>query len=308
MTLAQLKYVVTVAEIKAINAAAKAIYISQSSLSAAIRDLEQEIGVDLFERTNRGIVVTEEGNDFIVYAKNILFQYNLLEARYFSSDRKRYNFCVSMHHSTFTVRLFAEVVKKFGMHDYEYSIFETTTENVIKDVQTGKSELGILYISSFSEKIYEKIFNNAGVDFHVLAECPIYAYINKHHPLAGKVEVTMEELEDYPCLLFEQGDNGFYFYEEMISEYEYKNVIKTSDRATTIGLLNDLDAYSIGIGITSDKLLQDSIKVVKITSEEKIKAGYLIRKNEKLSIPGEEYMRKIRDCLNSDMVVTGYRE
>ena len=118
----------------------------------------------------------------------------------------------------------------------------------------------------------------------------------------------MEELEDYPCLLFEQGDNGFYFYEEMISEYEYKNVIKTSDRATTIGLLNDLDAYSIGIGITSDKLLQDSIKVVKITSEEKIKAGYLIRKNEKLSIPGEEYMRKIRDCLNSDMVVTGYRE
>lgn len=303
MTLLQMKYAVAVAEIKSINAAAKSIFISQSSLSATIKELEQELGVELFERTNRGITVTEEGKEFVAYARNVLLQYNLLEERFSSDNRKRYHFCVSMHHSTFTVSLFAEIVKEFGMQEYSYSIFETTTENVIKDVQSGKSELGILYISSFSEKIYEKIFAEAGVAFHVLAECPVYAYISKNHPLANRKEILMEELEDYPCLLFEQGDNGFYFYEEMISEYEYKNVIKTSDRATTIGLLNDLDAYSIGIGITSDRLLQDSIQVVKIRSEERIKAGYLIRINEKLSIPGDKYLKKIQDCLNLDVIV-----
>ena len=207
-----------------------------------------------------------------------------------------------MHHSTFSVQLYADIVKEFGMQEYTYSIFETTTKNVIEDVRNGKSELGMLYISAFNEAVYEKSFEEAGLNFHLLAECPVYAYINKNHPLAGREEVTLEELEDYPCLLFEQGDSSYYFYEEIISAYEYKNVIRVSDRATAIDLLNSLNAYSIGIGMTMSSQMGTTTTAVKIDSQEKIKAGYLTRKSENLSLPGESYVKKMREFLNSDIV------
>ena len=303
MTLLQIQYAVAVSEFKSINAAAKSIYISQSNMSTAIKDLEDELGVTLFERTNRGITLTDDGKEFMSYARNILLQYHLMESRFTVANCSKYHFSVVMHHSTYTAKLFAELVKEFGMEDYDFSIFETTTENVIKEVKEGKSELGILYISSFSEMVYEKKFTEAGLKFRLLEECPVYAYINKKHPLAEKEVVTMEELENYPCLFFEQGDNSLYFYEEIVSAYQHKNVIKTSDRATTIDLLNTLDAYSIGIGMTSNSLMQNSIKAVKIKSDEKIKAGYVSRNNENLSILGERYITKIKNYLHSDAVV-----
>lgn len=303
MTLSQIRYAVAVSEIKSINATARSLYISQSSLSTSIKELEDELGVELFRRTNRGITITDEGEEFVSYARNVLLQYDLLQSKFLRENREKYHFGVTMHHSTFSVRLFAEIVKEFGMHDYSYSIFETTTKNVIEDIKNGKSEVGMLYVSSFNETMYEKSFSEAGLKFHVLAECPVFAYINKNHPLAGRSEVTLEELEEYPCLLFEQGDSSFYFYEEIISAYEYKNVIRTSDRATTIDLLNSLDAYSIGIGMASNSQMESTTTVVRIKSEEKIKAGYLTRKQEKLSLPGERYVEKMREYHNSDEVV-----
>ena len=99
-----------------------------------------------------------------------------------------------MHHSTFSVKLYAEIIKEFGMRDYTYSIFETTTQAVIEDIRNGKSEMGMLFVSEFNEAVYEKSFMEAGLSFHVLAECPVYAYIRREHPLAGRAEVSMEKL------------------------------------------------------------------------------------------------------------------
>lgn len=303
MTLTQIKNAVAIAEIKSINATAKSLFISQSSLSSSIRDLEDELGVELFYRTNKGITLTEDGKDFVAYAKNVLLQYNLLEARFSAEQKEKYHFGVTLHHCTFAIRLFAEVVKEFGMQEYTYSIFETTTQRVIEDIKDRKSEVGILYISAINQIVYDRLFHEAGLEFHVIEECPVYAYISKEHPLAGRNEVSLEELEEYPCLMFEQGDNSFYFYEEIISTYEYKNVIRTSDRATTIDLLNTLHAYAIGIGMATNTLMENSIVVVKIRSEERIKAGYLMRKNEKLSLPGELYIKKMTEYLKSVNVI-----
>lgn len=298
MTLTQIKNAVAVAEIKSINATAKSLFISQSSLSSSIKELEDELGVELFQRSNRGITLTEDGKEFVSYARNVLLQYNLLEARFSPENKEKFHFGVTLHHCTFAGKIFAEVVKEFGMQEYTYSVFETTTQKVIEDIREGKSEIGFLYISAFNQKVYEKTFAESGLEFHILAECPVYAYVSKDHPLAGKSEISFEELEEYPCLLFEQGDSSFYFYEEIISAYRYKNVIRTSDRATTIDLLNALHAYSIGVGMASNRQMRDSIVVVKIDSTEKIKAGYLVRKKEKLSLPGERYIEKIRDYLS----------
>lgn len=299
MTLTQIEYAVEVAEIKSINAASRALYVSQSSLSTSIKELEEELGVELFKRTNRGITVTDAGEEFISYARNILLQYNLLESKFSKKNKNRYRFSVSMHHSTFSVQFFAEIIKEFGMQNYSYSLYETTTKNVIDDLRNGKSELGMLYISDFNDAIYRKSFEEAGLSFHTLAECPVYAYINKNHPLSNRDEVTLEELEDYPCLLFEQGDSSFYFYEEIISEYEYKNVIRVSDRATAIDLLNCVNAYSIGIGMITKSQLESSTIALKIRSSEKIKAGYLTRKASNLSPPGKCYIEKMKNFFMS---------
>ena len=223
MTLAQLKYVITVAEAKSMNEAAKQLFISQPSLSSAIKDLEEEIGVEVFRRSNKGVFVTPEGEEFVGYARQVVEQYKLIETKYIDKENIKKKFGVSTQHYTFAVNAFVEMVKQFGMDEYEFAIHETKTYEVIEDVKNFKSEIGILYINDFNEKILNKLFVEYGLEFHPILECHIYVYMWKGHPLAERAEITLEELEDYPCLSFEQGNNNsFYFAEEVLSTYHYK--------------------------------------------------------------------------------------
>lgn len=294
MTLMQLNYAITVAETQSINAAAKKLYISQPTLSSAIKELEEEIGMQIYNRTNRGISLTKEGEEFVQYARNVLIQYHLLEEKFLGTGHAKKKFSVTMQHSTFAVKFFAELVKELGMEEYEYAIYETKTQDVIRDIRTGKSELGLLYLSAFNQGIYDKIFREANLGFHPIADCSIYVYVRRDHPLAGQQEVSLQELEDYPCLLFEQDQqSSFYFYEEMISAHNYKNVIKTSDRGTTMNLIEGLDAYSVGIGIVTEHQTNEMMTAVRLQSDERIQVGYLTRENAKLSVPGRRFIEKI---------------
>lgn len=185
-----------------------------------------------------------------------------------------------MHHSTFVTRIFADIVKEFGLRDYEYSIYETKTRDILEKVSSTKSDLGILYISSYNQDYYEKTFKELNLTFKILAEYDVYAYVGKNHPLASRDEIELSELETYPCLIFDQDENSsFYFYEEIISTYEYKNIIRTCDRATTIDLMQELDGYSIGIGTVST----EKLSAIKIKADEKIYVGYLVRKDRYMS-------------------------
>ena len=276
MTLNQIRNIVAVAEIKSINATAKSLFISQSSLSNSIKELEEELGIVIFQRSNKGIILTKKGEEFIGYARNILYYSNLLQSHFSPENRDKFHFGVTMHHSTVLVRLFAYLVKEFGMQDYSYSVFETNTQNVIEDVQNRKSELGLLYMTKYNEMAYEKRFWEAGLDFHIVAECPVCVYIAGNHPLADREEVGLEELEEYPCLLFEQGNSSMFYYEEIFSDYEYKNVIKTRDRATAIDLiLKKLgipyeNAYAIGDSMNDLPMLQAVPNSIAMGGAEKI--------------------------------------
>ncbi|MBQ5447122.1 MAG: LysR family transcriptional regulator [Lachnospiraceae bacterium] len=294
MTLTQLRYAITVAESKSMNEAAKNLYISQPSLSSAIKELENEIGVELFRRTNRGILMTAEGKEFVGYARQVVEQYQLIESKYIQKENVKQKFSVSMQHYTFAVNAFIELVKQFGMDDYEFAVHESKTYEVIEDVKNFKSEIGVLYVNDFNKKVLSKLFSEFDIEFHEIMDCHIYAYLWKGHPLAEKKEITLEQLDDYPCLSFDQGgNNSFYFAEEVLSTYEYKRLIKADDRATLLNLMVGLNGYTLCSGIICEELNGSDYCAVKLKSDEIMTIGYIKKKGTIISELGQKYIEEI---------------
>lgn len=295
MTLTQLKYVIMIADTGSMNEAAKKLFISQPSLSLSVKDLEEEIGVELFRRSNRGVSLTLEGTEFLSYARQVVEQYQLIESHYIDKKDVKKKFGVSMQHYTFAVNAFVEMVKQFGMDEYEFAVRETKTYEVIEDVKNFKSEIGILYLNDFNRKVLTKLFHESGLEFHPLLECGIYVYMWKGHPLAKKNEISIEELADYPCLSFEQGNyNSFYFAEEVLSTYDYKRLIRANDRATALNLMVGLNGFTLCSGIICESLNGSDYCAVKLKSEEKMTIGYLKRKGIALSPLGQKYLEEIK--------------
>lgn len=294
MTLVQLKYAITVAGEHSLNDAARVLYIAQPSLSSSIRSLEKELGFDIFIRSKSGITLTIKGAEFIGYAKSVMEQYELLDAKYISQTSVKKQFSVSMQHYTFAVDAFAELVKQYGMDEYEFEVHETKTYEVIENVKNQKSEIGILYLNAYNKNVLTKIFTEMNLKFEPLLECGVYVYMWKGHPLADREEVSLEELEEYPCLAFEQGKhNSFYFAEEVLSTYQYKRFIRASDRATLLNLMVRLNGYTLCCGIICEDLNGKDYCAVKLKSEEKMTIGYISRKDAPLSVIGEKYLEEI---------------
>lgn len=295
MTLTQLKYVIAIADTGSLNEAAKSLYISQPSLSLALKELEAEIGFEVFKRSNRGAVLTSEGAEFLGYARQVDQQYQLMESRYIEKRNVKKKFGISMQHYTFSVNAFVELVKQFGMDEYEFAARETKTYEVIEDVKNFRSELGILYVNDFNRKVMTKLFQDNDLEFHELFECSVYVYIWGGHPLAGQEEITIEQLQEYPCLSFEQGAyNSFYFAEEVLSAYQYKQLIKVNDRATILNLMKGLNGYTLCSGIVCEELNGPEYIAVKLKSDERMTIGYLKRKGVALSSLAQRYLEEVK--------------
>ena len=294
MTLQQLKYAITIADSKSMNEAAKKLFISQPSLSSSIHDLEEEIGTELFIRNNRGVVPTPDGLEFIGYARQVVEQYRLIEDRYVDKKEIKKKFSVSTELYTFAVKAFVELVKKIGMDEYECAVHETKTYDVIQDVKTFQSEIGILYLNDFNSQMLQKIFRENDLEFTELFSCKTYVYLWKGNPLASKKLITMEDLEEYPCLSFEQGsNNAFYFAEEVLSTYDYKRIIKANDRATLLNLMVGLNAYTLCSGIICEELNGGDYCAIPLDSEEEMMIGYISRKGVPLSPLGRMYLEEL---------------
>lgn len=294
MTLVQLKYIITVAGENSFSDAAKALFISQPSLSAAVRSLEREIGFDIFTRSKTGIALTAKGTEFIGYAKSVMEQYELLDARFISQTRVRKTFSVSMQHYTFAVNAFVELVKQYGMEEYEFEVHETKTYEVIDNVRNHKSEIGVLYLNDFNKNVLAKLFAEYNLQFEPLMECGIYVYLWKGHPLADREKLALEELEEYPCLGFAQGEhNSFYFAEEVLSTYQYKRFIRANDRATMLNLMVGLNGYTLCSGIICEDLNGKDYCAVRLDSDEKMTIGYISRKDAPVSAIGQKYLEEI---------------
>ena len=295
MTIQQLKYIIKVAECGSISEASKQLFISQPSLSSAIKELENEFGIEIFKRTSRGISLSSDGSEFLSYARQIIEQTQLMERRYISNKKQKQLCSVSTQHYAFAVNAFVQMVKQFGMDEYEFAIRETKTYEIIEDVKNFKSEIGILYINDFNQKVLSKLFAEYGIEFHPILDCHIYVYMWKGHPLAKRKEISLEELEEYPCLAFEQGNNNsFYFAEEVLSTYQYKQLIRATDRATLLNLMVGLNGYTLCSGIICEELNGEDYCAVRLKSDEKMTIGYISRKGTAISSLGIKYIEELK--------------
>lgn len=295
MTLQQLKYIVTVAETGNITEAAKRLFISQPSLTNAIRELEKEMQITVFHRTNKGVAVSNEGDEFLSYARQVLEQVGLLEEKYLNGKEPRPRFSVSCQHYSFAVNAFVDVIQKFDANRYDFTLRETQTYEIIEDVSRLKSEIGILYVSSKNEEIIMKLIRQNGLKFEELFTAKPHVFISSRHPLAEREAISLEDLEEYPYLSFEQGEyNSFYFAEEILSTLDRKKNIKVRDRATLFNLVIGLNGYTVSTGVISRELNGENIIARPLLVDEWMRIGTIIQKSMPLSRYGNAYMESLQ--------------
>ena len=295
MTLQQLKYVTTVAQTGTISDAAKKLFISQPSLTKAVRELEKEMGITIFERTNRGIVISKEGETFLGYARQVLEQAALLEETYKKKAGRKQEFSVSTQHYSFAVNAFVDLIRRFAGEEYDFSLRETETYEIIDDVAKMKSEIGILYLNSFNKDALMKIIKSKSLTFTELFTAKPHVFVSTDHPLADKKSVTMEELADYPYLSFEQGEhNSFYYSEEIFSTVGRTKNIRVTDRATLFNLLIGLNGYTVCSGLIDNELNGDNITAIPLDEEGNMKIGYIENKKILHSNLAEAYIEALK--------------
>lgn len=305
MTLQQLRYAIGIAKVGSFNKAAENLFISQPSLTAAIRDLEEEIGIVIFNRTSRGVSLTVEGEEFIAQASQLYHHYETVLERYSDGVHQKKKFAVSTQHYSFAIKSFVEMVKKFNIDEYNFAIRETKTKEVIDDVAGLKSEIGILYLSDFNRKYITYLLKEHELEFHHLIDCKAFAYMWKNHPLASRKSVNLKDLSDYPCLSFEQSESGsYYFAEEILSTNEYHRTIKANDRATMLNLMVGLNGYTLCSGIISEEIngsdyVAIPFKDAKGEDDRTMEIGYIVKKNFMLSTICRLYISEMEEYLKS---------
>lgn len=303
MTLQQMNYVITISETGSFNRAAEKLYIAQPSLSSAVHELEKELGVILFNRGGKGATLTADGASFLPYARSVMTQYqNLLEA-YGKQGLHRQKFAVSTQHYSFAVKAFVDLTRSYDVAEYEFAIRETRTKQVIDDVISSRSEIGILYLGDFNRKVLTKMINGNGLEFHHLIDCNAYVYLWKGHPLAEREAIAFEDLAPYPCLSFEQGEeSNFYLAEEILATNDYPRIIKCCDRATMLNLMVGLNGYTLCSGIICEELNGSDYIAVPYQADEEnpnslMEIGYITKKNSILSRMCEQYIEELRRYL-----------
>lgn len=295
MTLQQLRYIVAVAETGNITEAAKRLFISQPSLTNAIHELEREMNITLFHRTNKGVTLSNDGDLFLSYARQVLEQTSLLEEKFLHKKEQSPRFSVSCQHYSFAVNAFVDVIREFGGDCYDFTLRETQTYEIIEDVSRLKSEIGILYTSSKNEEVILKLVKQNGLKFEELFVAKPHVFISSTHPLAGQEHLTLEKLEKYPYLSFEQGDyNSFYFSEEILSTLDRSKNIKVRDRATLFNLVIGLNGYTVSSGVISKELNGETIIAKPLAVEENMRIGIIRQKDMALSRYGVAYMEYLK--------------
>ena len=298
MTFQQLKYVITVAETGTITEAAGKLYVSQPSLTKAIHELEKEMNIVIFNRTNKGISLSSEGDEFLGYARQVLDQAAILEDKYKGDHGGKKKFCVSTQHYSFAVNAFVDLIKQYGQDEYDFSLRETQTYEIIEDVARMRSEIGILFLNDFNEVVMDKILRSHDLEFHLLFIAKPHVFISRNHPLAGREIITNEELEQYPYLSYEQGEhNSFYFSEEIFSPFERKKNIRVRDRATLFNLLIGLNGYTVCSGVIDEKLNGKDIIAVPLAQESNMRIGYISHRKGMISRVGNSYLEALNQYL-----------
>ncbi len=299
MTLQQLKYIIAVAECGSITEAAKRLFISQPSLSGAIKEVEKEANITIFNRNRSGATLTNEGMEFVGYARQVVQQMELLEDKYVKDEAPKQRFCVSTQHYNFTANAFVDMLHKFGQDRYEFVLNETQTHQIIEDVHNRFCDVGILYLSKANRSVLTKIFDDLGLVFHELFTAYPHVFLQRNHPLASKSMIELEDLKPYPRLTYVQGVyESSNFAEEPITPEAADKSLRITDRAAVVNMIINLNAYTIASGIFPKFLHGDTIISVPLNVDEEMQIGYLINKDRELSELAQIYIDELRKYQN----------
>lgn len=291
MRIQQLHYVIKVVETGTMNEAAKQLFITQPSLSNAIRDLEKEMGIKIFRRHPKGITLTKDGMEFLSYARQVVEQTTLLEERYKNKAVNRELFSVSSQHYAFVVNAFVSLLEDMDISRYELFLRETRTWEIIDDVRHFRSEIGVLFLNSYNRDVLTKMFDDYRLSYTPLFSTRPHVFVSKSNPLAQKNSLTLEDLEDFPYLSYDQGiHNSFYFAEEILAQRSHKKSIVVSDRATLFNLLIGLDGYTLATGILNSNLNGDNIVAIPLDVDEQVDIVYVQHEKANLSKMGEKFI------------------
>lgn len=306
MTLQQLRYLIAIAEYGSINAAAQNLYASQSNLSTAIKELEQELGITIFTRSNRGVTLTNDGTELLGYARQVIEQADMLEDRYAGAGTKHARLAISTQHYAFSVQAFMEVADKFAGDEYDFILRECSTGEIIEDVRTFRSEMGILYTDDFNRRVLSKAFADANVSYYPLFEAEVHVFVGEHHPLAQRKILKVSDLEPYPRYSFEQGTiNSFYYSEEPLSHLSHRKNIRISDRGTLTNLLTNHNGYTLSTGVLSAEM-HAGIASIPLEAEAKMQVGYIMHNERKPSVLLSAFIDELQAGIKANPTVTAY--
>lgn len=304
MTLQQIKYVMVVAETGSINKAAESLYLSQPTLTNTIRSLEEDAGITIFKRTNKGVQLTSEGSDFIYYARKVCDQYDQLRWRYSGNGKKKKVFGVSSQHYAFVSEAFSMLINSYDTSMYHFSLLETTTEKVISDVVSGKSEVGVLFLSDFNRKGMEALLRENSLTFKKIVKCHIYVYLGRNHPLADKDIIDYEDIIQYPLLTYEQGDKSpLYMAEEILGEQDYPFNVKVSDRASMLQIMHKVNGFTFCSGAVRGAVGKSDYKIIPLSKSpilpyNSMEIGYVFK--DELSELGKRFVEELYEAAPPD--------
>lgn len=299
MTIKQMIYFSKIVACKSMTKAARELFISQPSLSKAIKDLEEELNITIFWRSPQGLSLSIQGQELLSYVQVILEQTNRLENHFANQTAPRANWSISTQHYAFVIEAFIKTVNSSLLDNYQFHLLEQETLAIIEDVKSGRSEIGVIYLSEFNRDYLGKILKENNLAFHKLLETELYVFVAKNHPLAAKDRIFLDELANYPFLAFEQGEhNSFYLVEEIINAANPAKTIYVSDRATLFNLVVGLKGYTICSGILNPDFNNNNIVAIKLEVDEKMVIGWISRANGILSDFSKDYLAKLKTILN----------
>ena len=284
MTLQQLRYLIAISEHGSINAAAQSLYVSQSNLSTAIKELERELGITIFTRSNRGVALTNDGTELLGYARQVIEQADMMEERYARGMDAHRHLAVSTQHYYFSLQAFINVAERCASDAYDFTLRECATGQIIEDVRTFRSDIGVLYLDSFNARVLRRALSDAELSFHPLFNAQVHVFVAEWHPLAKYPSVKLEDLEPYPRYSFEQGtNNSFYYSEEPFGHLHHDRNIRYTDRGTLTNLLTRFNGYTVSTGVLSSEM-HSGIIAIPLEVDERMQVGYILH-NERH--PGE---------------------
>lgn len=303
MTLQQLRYLIAVSEHESIHAAAQSLYISQSNLSTAIKELEHELGITIFTRSNRGVTLTNDGAELLGYARQVVEQADMLQERYAPTQANHCKLAVSTQHYYFSLQAFINIAEECASEKYDFTLRECATGQIIDDVRTFRSDIGVLYLDNFNSRMLKKVLSEASLEFTPLFDAAVHVFVGEHHPLAGRASLKLEDLEPYPRYSFEQGmANSFHYSEEPLGHLHHDRNIRYTDRGTLTNLLTSHNGYTISTGVLSSEM-HSGIAAIPLEVDDRMQVGYIMHSERKPSKLVRRYIGKLEKVIAENPLV-----